>query len=209
MKRKLLLFFMLLVLLSTGCGPETVAEEPEMPDLLVWTQEYVDAGDTAFAGGTVEEYEAAISKFVGKDLLVKAMKAANESVADVEINGKVYTREDKPRLIFGKETRRVEIVTELSPVYNDMNPERDFFKYVFVRSTYKLFDEEDDLIPERSHTRLYKHLFQKNEGEWKLYSVTELDGFPYDGESHTRNFNEEPITFTHYKDNEIKLMPIK
>jgi hypothetical protein len=182
-----------------------IVERLEMPDLLAWTKEYLDAGDAAFAGGTVEEYRAAISEFVGEELLAKNMEMANESVADVEINGKVYTREDKLGLIFGEKVKRVEITTDFSPVYSDMNPERDFFKYVFVRSTWNLYDENDDLIREMSSTKINMHWFQKQDDQWVLYSAKEVAWFPYDGKEHTRDFNGEPIAFTHYKDNEISL----
>ncbi|BES64411.1 hypothetical protein SANA_08500 [Gottschalkiaceae bacterium SANA] len=182
-----------------------IAEKLEMPDLLAWTKEYLDAGDAAFAGGTVEEYQAAISEFVGEELLAKNMEMANESVADVEINGKVYTREDKLGLIFGEKVKRVKITTDFSPVYSDMNSERDFFKYVFVRSTWNLYDENDDLIREMSSTKINMHWFQKQDDQWVLYSAKEVAWFPYDGKEHTRDFNGEPIAFTHYKDNEISL----
>lgn len=182
-----------------------IVEKLEMPDLLAWTKEYLDAGDAAFAGGTVEEYQAAISEFVGEELLAKSMEMANESVADVEINGKVYTREDKLGLIFGEKVKRVEITTDLSPVYSDMNPERDFFKYVFVRSTWNLYDENDDLIREMNSTKINMHWFQKQDDQWVLYSAKEVAWFPYDGKEHTRDFNGEPIAFTYYKDNEISL----
>jgi hypothetical protein len=182
-----------------------IVEKLEMPDLLAWTKEYLDAGDAAFAGGTVEEYQTAISEFVGEELLAKNMEMANESVADIEINGKVYTREDKLGLIFGEKVKRVEITTDLSPVYSDMNPERDFFKYVFVRSTWNLYDENDDLIREMSSTKINMHWFQKQDDQWVLYSAKEVAWFPYDGKEHTRDFNGEPIAFTHYKDNEINL----
>lgn len=222
MKRRIFLLGLFFVLFLAGCGqempdsmeqePSIVVEqeppeviEPQFPDFITWTKIYLDAEDDFYEGGEVSEYETAISEFVGVDLLAEKLEDANESIADIMINGKIYTWEDKARLVFGKETRRVEMSTDLSPIYNDLNPKRDFFKYVFVRRTYKLYDENNELIPERSHIRLYKYWFQETDEEWKLYSVTELDGFPYDGEEHTRDFNEEPITFTHYKYYEIDL----
>ena len=210
----------LLILVLTGCQTEVsdstrsspsserlpaVEEESELPDLLVWAQVYLDAEDDFYEGGTVEKFETAISELVGEALLVEKLEEANRSLADISINGKVSSWADKAKLVFGKHTRRVEISTDFSPVCKDLNPERDFFQYVFVRRTYKMYDENGDLIPEMSHIRLYKYWFQKFDEEWDLYSVSEAAFFHYDGAEHTRDFNEEPIIFTHYKDFELNL----
>jgi hypothetical protein len=218
MNRIIIFFGLIFVLLMAGCQSELPAsletpaaseqegvEESKLPDFIEWTKVYLEAGDAFYEGGSLEEYEMAISDLVGEELRASCMEEANEMVADIEINEKIYTREDKAQLVFGKETKRVEIATDISPVYDDLNPERDFFKTIFVRRTYQLFDEHEKVIPARSHTRLYKYWFQKTDEEWKLYSVTELDGFSYDGKEHTRDFNKEPIVFIHYKNYEIDL----
>lgn len=211
MNKKCLLFIVLLVLLSTGCSREAEFINPEASDFLSWTNEYLDAGDALSAGGSVKEYEKAISDIVGEDLLAERMEAANQTAADVEINGKVYSGKEKLRLIFGRDANRVETARDISPVYDDLNPERDFFKYVIVRQSITIFDENDEVldgvITESNKTTLLNFWFQKLDERWVLYTIEKMRLFPdEDGEYTREEFNGEPIVFTHYKDVEINLI---
>jgi hypothetical protein len=211
MKRKCLLFVVLLVLLSTGCNREAEFINPEESDFLSWTKEYLDADVALSAGGSVKEYEKAISDIVGEDLLAERIETANQTAADVEINGKIYSGIEKLRFVFGRETKRIEMAIDISPVYDDLNQERDFFKYIIVRQQITLFDENDDVITERMIPKsnakyLRKFWFQKLDGRWVLYSIEKMRFFlDEDGEYSREEFNGESIMFTHYKDFEIDL----
>lgn len=214
MKRRFLLFFVLLVLLSTGCSRKAEFVNPEVSDFLAWTKEYLDADEALSAGGSVKEYEKAISNIVGEDLLAERMESANQTAADVEINGKVYSGKEKLRFVFGRDANRVEIVTELSPVYDDLNPGRDFFRYVIVKQSITIFDENDEVIEgaitERNKTNLQNFWFQKLDERWILYNIEKMRLFPdEDGEYTREEFNGELIPFTHYKSYEINFMPIE
>lgn len=214
MKKTFLFSFVLLVLLLTGCSREAEFINPEASDFLAWTKEYVDAGDALSAGGSVKEYKKAISDIVGEDLLAESMEAANQTAADFEFNGKVYSGEEKLRFVFGRDANRVEIVTELSPVYDDLNPERDFFRYVIVKQSITVFDENDEVIdgaiPERNRINLQNFWFQKLDERWILYNIEKMRLFPDEDGEHTREeFNGELIPFTHYKSYEINLIPIE
>jgi hypothetical protein len=215
MKRFGMLFFMLIVLCLVGCSQESEFVNPEESDFLSWTKEYLDADVALSLGGSVKEYEKAISDIVGEDLLAERIETANQSAADVEINGKVYSGEEKLRLVFGRETKRIEMAIDISPVYDDLNQERDFFKYVIVRHQITLFDENDDVITERMIPKsnaayLRKFWFQKLDGRWCLYGIEKMRYFPDENGEYTREeFNGEPIAFTHYKDTEINFMQIE
>jgi len=211
MKRCGLLFFVLVVLSLIGCSQESEFVNPETKDFLFWTQEYLDAGQAFYAGGSMKEYEKAIKDIAGEDLLAEQMEMANESMADIEINGKVYSGQEKLQFIFGDEAIRTRTTVDISRVYDDLNPERDFYKYVIVKQHIAIFDENDEEITDKAisksnSTVLSKFWFQKLDDRWVLYSIEKMRFLPDENGEYTRaEFNGEPITFTHYKDFEIDL----
>ena len=211
MKRFGMLFFMLIVLCLVGCSQESEFINPEESDFLAWTKEYLDADVALSAGGSVKEYEKAISDIVGEDLLTERIETANQNAADVEINGKIYSGIQKLSLVFGRETKRIEMAIDISLVYGDLNPERDFYKYVIVQQQITLFDEKNDvitesMIPKSNATYLRKFWYQKLDERWVLYSIEKMRFLPDENGDYTQaEFNGEPITFTHYKDFEVIL----
>lgn len=211
MKRFGLLLFMVLALCLVGCSQESEFVNPETKDFLFWTQEYLDAGQAFYAGGSVKEYEKAIKDIAGEDLLAEQIEMANESMADIEINGKVYSGQEKLQLIFGDEAILVRTTIDVSQVYEDLDPERDFFKYVIVKQRISVFDENDEeitekVIPKSNSTTLGKFWFQKLDDRWVLYSIEKMRFLPDENGEYTRaEFNGEPVIFTHYKDFEIIL----
>ena len=212
MKKTGLLLLMLFVLFSVGCSQESEFLNPEEEDFLSWTKEYLDAGEALSAGGSVKQYEKTISDIVGEDLFVERMEAANQIAADVEINGKVYSGQETLELIFGDEAKLIRTSVDLSQVYDDLDSERDFFKYVIVKQRITVFDENDEVItdkviPKSNSATLRKFWFQKLDDRWVLYSIEKMRFLPDENEEYTRaEFNGEPITFTHYKDFEINLI---
>ena len=212
MRRFGMLFFMLIVLCLVGCSQESEFTNPEEVDFLSWTKEYLDAGQALLTGGSVKEYENTIKDIAGEELLAESLEAASQSATDVEINGTVYSGQEKLELIFGDEAKLIRTSVDLSQVYDDLDSERDFFKYVIVKQGIAVFDENDEVItdkviPKSNSATLRKFWFQKLDDRWVLYSIEKMRFFPDENGEYTRaEFNGEPITFTHYKDFEINLI---
>lgn len=211
MKKITLFLLILLILFSVGCSQKTEFVNPDNEDFLAWTKAYLDASEALSSGGSVKEYKKAIKDIVGEELLKKRVEAANKSVADVEIDGKVYSGQEKFKFIFGNDAKRIKMSIDISRVYDDLDQNREFYKYVIVEQRISVFNEEDEeitdkSIPKSNSTNLSKYWFQKLNDRWSLYSVENMRYLSDENGDFTRaEFNGEPVNFSHYKDYEIIL----
>lgn len=208
MKKSYLLFVFTFVVFSlsllTACSKEG--------DLAQLSKNYLDANyayyyDTA----DVEAFEKTLDDIALPDLKKEKLEAAQVFKKALSDGYFEAGSSQIPLADFYKgflENKKQEIQMEISPVYDDLNPERKDYKYVFVRTTEKYTNADGSIDEILSHIRIDNYFIQKVDDQWKIYSINEVLSSPYSTDNVTKPFGDKDISFSPYKSRTVTLEDI-
>lgn len=182
-------------------------------DLSALPKRYLDATHTFYyEDQDLAAFEKTLDETTLPDLKESTLKSANDYIKILtegfEFNGEQKSAETFYDMAFAY-AKKVEEKVEISKVYDDLDKDREGYKYVFVRINMKYIEADDSVNEIPSSINLFKYFIQKNDDKWRIYSNNGIGFFPYGTENATREFNGEDIEFIPYKTYTIDLDALK
>lgn len=194
----LLVSLLALLVFFTGC------EKKDKPDdLIEMTKAYIDSiNGFYFDHHDLEKTKEELSPIISDDFVHDPIEHMETFNKGLNRNGKLLTGDDALKHLY-QNTSKLNHKYEISKIYKDLDPDRTYYKYVFVRMTMSNYDSDGKLFFQ--YTPIFRYFFVEKDGSWKLYSE-KLSGYSNKtGEVPTRKFGNENIEFEEYKSFTIDL----
>lgn len=192
-KISILLFALLaLSIFSTGC-----TEKEKSDDLIEMTKAYIASVDGFYYEHfDLEKAKEELSTIIADDFASDSIEQMEKIDKGITFDDKTYTGKDALNYMF-RDSDKVEMKYEISKVYDDLDPDRTYHKYVFVRLTVSRYDSDGNLFFQ--YTPIFKYFFVEKDGVWRLY-FEDLAGYSNKiGEVPTKTFSGENVEFEEFK----------
>lgn len=195
------IFITLSTLLLTSCSNEKELSKLVSSYLDASFSYYYDAPDT-------EAFEKVLNETALPELKEKKLEEAQafkDSFADglIEVGDEKMTIEEYYKTYHNDP--KIEIQTDISPVYDDLDKDRSYYKYVFVRVAETSFNADGSVNENRSSINIYCYDLHLVDDQWGIYSISAPRLFPYTTENVTTKFNNKDVSFTPYSTRTLTL----
>lgn len=188
----LLVSLLTLAIFSTGC-----TEKEKADDLIEMTKAYIASVDGFYYEHfDLEKAKEELSTIIADDFASDYIEQMEKIDKGIPSDDKTYKGKDALNYMF-RDSDKVEMKYEISKVYDDLNPDRTYHKYVFVRLTVSRYDSDGNLFSQ--YTPIFKYFFVEKDGVWRLYSEEYAGSSNNIGEVPSKTFNKENVEFEEFK----------